>query len=162
MRQRASGPEGFSIFVTLPFLDGRATMRGHARDKGRPRRIPESSENPPSFVSERLLGLTHSKRGAFDIDGFDFVEIDDAVEERFKDAKSDGQRDKYGRYFATIPCATCGGKRLRREVIMRSSSSSPRIARPAARMPPAAGGARSSSSPITTAARSIPNTAPVS
>ena len=40
-----------------------------------------------------------------------------AVEERFKDAKSDGQRDKYGRYFATIPCATCGGKRLRPEIL---------------------------------------------
>lgn len=40
-----------------------------------------------------------------------------AVEERFKDAKSDGQRDKYGRYFATIPCATCDGKRLRPEIL---------------------------------------------
>lgn len=40
-----------------------------------------------------------------------------AVEERFKDAKSDGQRDKYGRYFATIPCAICGGKRLRPEIL---------------------------------------------
>ena len=40
-----------------------------------------------------------------------------AVEERFKDAKSDGQRDKYGRYFATIPCATCSGKRLRPEIL---------------------------------------------
>ena len=40
-----------------------------------------------------------------------------AVEERFKDAKSDGQRDKYGRYFATILCAICGGKRLRPEIL---------------------------------------------
>ena len=40
-----------------------------------------------------------------------------AVEERFRDAKSDGQREKYGKYFATIPCGTCKGKRLKPEIL---------------------------------------------
>ena len=41
----------------------------------------------------------------------------EAVLGRYKDAQSDSQRDKYGKYFATIPCATCGGKRLRPEIL---------------------------------------------
>ena len=41
----------------------------------------------------------------------------EAVFGRYKDAQSDSQRDKYGKYFATIPCATCGGKRLRPEIL---------------------------------------------
>lgn len=41
----------------------------------------------------------------------------DAVLGRYKDAQSDAQRDKYGKYFATIPCATCHGKRLRPEML---------------------------------------------
>ena len=36
---------------------------------------------------------------------------------RYKDAQSDSQREKYEKYFATIPCATCGGKRLRPEIL---------------------------------------------
>ena len=41
----------------------------------------------------------------------------DAVLHRYKDAQSDSQRDKYEKYFATIPCQTCGGKRLRPEIL---------------------------------------------
>ena len=33
------------------------------------------------------------------------------------DAKSDRQREKLGQYFAAIPCKTCGGKRLRPEIL---------------------------------------------
>ncbi len=35
-----------------------------------------------------------------------------AIEERYQEAKSDRQREKYGRYFNVIPCSTCDGKRL--------------------------------------------------
>lgn len=41
----------------------------------------------------------------------------EAVMGRYRDSQSDAQRDKYGKYFATIPCATCGGKRLRPEIL---------------------------------------------
>ena len=41
----------------------------------------------------------------------------EAVIGRYKDAQSDSQREKYEKYFATIPCATCGGKRLRPEIL---------------------------------------------
>ena len=34
------------------------------------------------------------------------------IEERYQEAKSDRQRDKYGRYFNIVPCSSCGGKRL--------------------------------------------------
>lgn len=34
------------------------------------------------------------------------------VEERYQEAKSDRQREKYGRYFNIVPCSSCGGKRL--------------------------------------------------
>lgn len=40
-----------------------------------------------------------------------------AVLGRYKDSQSDSQREKYGKYFATIPCAACGGKRLRPEIL---------------------------------------------
>ena len=41
----------------------------------------------------------------------------EAVMGRYKDAQSDAQREKYERYFATIPCATCHGKRLKPEIL---------------------------------------------
>ncbi len=41
----------------------------------------------------------------------------EAVLGRYKDAQSDAQRDKYGKYFATIACPTCHGKRLRPEIL---------------------------------------------
>ncbi len=34
------------------------------------------------------------------------------VEERYQEAKSDRQREKYGRYFNVVSCSSCGGKRL--------------------------------------------------
>ena len=40
-----------------------------------------------------------------------------AVMHRYKDAKSDSQREKFEKYFATIPCKSCGGKRLRPEIL---------------------------------------------
>ena len=41
----------------------------------------------------------------------------EAVMGRYKDAQSDAQREKYERYFATILCATCHGKRLKPEIL---------------------------------------------
>lgn len=40
-----------------------------------------------------------------------------AVMYRYKEASSDRQRQKYEQYFAIIPCATCGGKRLNPRIL---------------------------------------------
>ena len=40
-----------------------------------------------------------------------------AVEQKFSDAQSDAQREKLSRYFANVPCQTCGGKRLKPEIL---------------------------------------------
>lgn len=40
-----------------------------------------------------------------------------AVEEKLREAGSDRQREKMEAYFATIPCKTCGGKRLKPEIL---------------------------------------------
>ena len=40
-----------------------------------------------------------------------------AVRQRYNEAQSDKQREKLGAYFATIPCTTCGGKRLKPEIL---------------------------------------------
>ena len=39
------------------------------------------------------------------------------IEEKLHDASSDMQREKYQQYFSTIPCPTCGGKRLKPEIL---------------------------------------------
>lgn len=41
----------------------------------------------------------------------------EAVMHRYKEASSDQQREKYEQYFSIIPCATCGGKRLKPEIL---------------------------------------------
>ena len=40
-----------------------------------------------------------------------------AVEEKLRDAGSDRQRERMEAYFSTIPCRTCGGKRLKPEIL---------------------------------------------
>ena len=40
-----------------------------------------------------------------------------AIEEKLHDASSDMQREKCQQYFSTIPCPTCGGKRLKPEIL---------------------------------------------
>lgn len=40
-----------------------------------------------------------------------------AVMHRYKEASSDNQRERYAQYFAIIPCPTCGGKRLKPEIL---------------------------------------------
>lgn len=57
------------------------------------------------------------------VDGRDtywFIEwegIVEAVKRRYADAQSDAQREKLGAYFATVPCESCGGKRLKPEIL---------------------------------------------
>ncbi|MEG0323705.1 MAG: excinuclease ABC subunit UvrA, partial [Raoultibacter sp.] len=40
-----------------------------------------------------------------------------AVMHRYQESSSDGQREKYQQYFAVIPCQTCGGMRLKPEIL---------------------------------------------
>ncbi|MBQ3329114.1 MAG: excinuclease ABC subunit UvrA [Eggerthellaceae bacterium] len=40
-----------------------------------------------------------------------------AIEDKLRDAGSDRQREKLEAYFSTIPCKTCGGKRLKPEIL---------------------------------------------
>ena len=40
-----------------------------------------------------------------------------AVKRRYTEAQSDAQREKLAAYFATVPCETCGGKRLKPEIL---------------------------------------------
>lgn len=41
----------------------------------------------------------------------------EAVSRKFQEAQSDAQREKLGAYFATVPCQTCGGRRLKPEIL---------------------------------------------
>ncbi len=40
-----------------------------------------------------------------------------AIEEKLRDASSDRQRERLEAYFSTIPCKTCGGRRLKPEIL---------------------------------------------
>ena len=40
-----------------------------------------------------------------------------AVEEKLRESGSDRQRERMEAYFSTIPCSTCGGKRLKPEIL---------------------------------------------
>lgn len=40
-----------------------------------------------------------------------------AVQRRYQEAQSDNQREKLSEYFAIVPCKTCGGKRLKPEIL---------------------------------------------
>ena len=40
-----------------------------------------------------------------------------AVSTKYSEAQSDQQREKLGRFFATVPCQTCHGKRLKPEIL---------------------------------------------
>ena len=41
----------------------------------------------------------------------------EAVSRKYQEAQSDAQREKLGAYFATVPCQTCGGRRLKPELL---------------------------------------------
>ncbi len=40
-----------------------------------------------------------------------------AVMRRYQEAQTDSQRERLEQYFATVPCKTCGGKRLKPEIL---------------------------------------------
>ncbi|MCD8316165.1 MAG: excinuclease ABC subunit UvrA, partial [Eggerthellaceae bacterium] len=40
-----------------------------------------------------------------------------AVQNKYADAQTDAQREKMGAYFATVPCPTCKGRRLKPEIL---------------------------------------------
>ena len=40
-----------------------------------------------------------------------------AVMHRYQEAQTDSQRERLEQYFATVPCNTCGGKRLKPEIL---------------------------------------------
>lgn len=84
-------------------------------------------EDIPSKVRKVLMyGAPKSERIRVDyvkVDGREtywYIEwegICEAVMRRYKEATSDRQRQKYEQYFAIIPCATCGGKRLNPSIL---------------------------------------------
>ena len=83
-------------------------------------------ENLPKKVRDALLFGLKGEKVRVDyitVDGretywfIDWEGACEAVMGRYKDAQSDGQREKYEKYFATIPCASCGGKRLKPEIL---------------------------------------------
>ena len=41
----------------------------------------------------------------------------DAVSKKFTEAQTDNMREKFGRYFSTVACKSCSGKRLRPEIL---------------------------------------------
>ena len=41
----------------------------------------------------------------------------EAIEEKLREASSDRQRERMEAYFSTVPCNTCGGKRLKPEIL---------------------------------------------
>lgn len=40
-----------------------------------------------------------------------------AINERYRDASTDRQREKYGQYYSVIPCDACNGRRLKPEIL---------------------------------------------
>ena len=83
-------------------------------------------EDMPQEVRDALLfGLPHEKVRV------DYVTVDgretywyidwggacDAVMHRYQEATSDSQRERYEQYFAIVSCPTCGGKRLKPEIL---------------------------------------------
>ncbi|MGN1361554.1 MAG: excinuclease ABC subunit UvrA [Eggerthellaceae bacterium] len=47
----------------------------------------------------------------------DWEGIVEAVSTRYREAQSDRQREKLGAYFATVPCTSCNGQRLKPEIL---------------------------------------------
>ena len=83
-------------------------------------------EDMPKKAQKALLNGLGSEKVRVDyrtVDGRDtywYIEwegILDAIRRRYSEAQSDAQREKLAGYFATVPCETCGGKRLRPEIL---------------------------------------------
>ncbi|MBR0405008.1 MAG: excinuclease ABC subunit UvrA [Eggerthellaceae bacterium] len=91
--------------------------------------IGESPDTPWEDLSkEAQHALMHGVKGRVRVD---YVTVDGretywyiewngalaAVEEKLREAASDRQRERMEGFFSTIPCSTCGGKRLKPEIL---------------------------------------------
>lgn len=83
-------------------------------------------EDMPKAVRDALLFGIKNEKVRVDyvtVDGretywyIDWEGACEAVMHRYREASSDAQREKYQAYFSIIPCATCGGKRLKPEIL---------------------------------------------
>ncbi len=79
----------------------------------------------PKCVKALMYGLGDEKvrvdyRTVDGRDTYWYIEwegILEAVRRRYSEAQSDAQREKLSAYFATIACETCGGRRLKPEIL---------------------------------------------
>ncbi len=111
----------------LPFKSGNyypQVLRAVARHMGTDEHTPW--EDMPKRAQKALLyGLGDEKVRVdyLTLDGREtywFITWEgalDAVMHRYQEAQSDTQRERLSRFFATIPCQTCGGKRLKPEIL---------------------------------------------
>ncbi len=91
--------------------------------------VGESPDTPWENLSKKAQNaLMHGVKGRVRVD---YVTVDGretywyiewhgaiaAVEEKLREAGSDRQRERMEAYFSTIPCSTCGGKRLKPEIL---------------------------------------------
>ena len=83
-------------------------------------------ENMPKKVQKALLEGLGEEKVRVDyttVDGrntYWFIEWEGAlaaVMRKYQEAQSDTQREKLQSYFAVVPCPTCGGKRLKPEIL---------------------------------------------
>ncbi|HAM15637.1 MAG TPA: excinuclease ABC subunit UvrA [Eggerthellaceae bacterium] len=91
--------------------------------------VGESPDTPWEDLSKKARdALMHGCKGRVRVD---YVTVDGretywyiewhgaiaAIEDKLHEAASDRQREKMEAYFSTIPCKTCGGKRLKPEIL---------------------------------------------
>ena len=113
--------------VIAPFKSGNTTpqvLRAVAQHVGTDADTPW--EDMPKKAQKALLHGLGNEKVRVDyrtVDGRDtywYIEWEGvlaAVKRRYTEAQSDAQREKLSAYFATVPCETCGGKRLKPEVL---------------------------------------------
>ncbi len=110
-----------------PFKSGNyypQVLRAVARHMGTDENTPW--EDMPKRAQDALLNGLGKEKVRVDyltVDGREtywYIEWEGAlaaVMHRYQEAQSDTQREKLSSYFAIIPCQTCGGKRLKPEIL---------------------------------------------
>ena len=113
--------------VIAPFKSGNyypQVLRAVAKHVGTDENTPW--EDMPKKAQKALLNGLGNEKVRVDyrtVDGRDtywYIEWEGvlaAVKRRYQEAQSDAQREKLQACFATIPCETCGGKRLKPEIL---------------------------------------------
>ncbi len=110
-----------------PFKSGNyypQVLRAVARHMGSDDDVPWE-DMPPKVQRAILHGLGNQKVRVdyVTVDGREtywFIEWEgvlEAVRRKYTEAQSDTAREKLASYFATIPCATCQGRRLKPEIL---------------------------------------------